>query len=268
MPARDVANPTSSRWPTYCRLRFPNMAYKQNQGFEFDRDADYEHDLWVCFRCFKTVSPDRPPVLNLDNCSCSEVGTSVNDPNSAAKSHALSMAMDNLRLGVPTPPSTTSDEGSVRNPDGPEAKDPGNRYLQVAPAIGLGEVQHRRRASFDEVEDQLEISVRKYLKTLPQRERSFSLPWEGLNGGSWLKQNTHLVGPTDSVRATRGNGSGSGSGSGGMSSGYSAGSSGLASFTFDPTIGSGGWIGDSMYGILPMEIDDEAIHGDENDGRL
>jgi hypothetical protein len=235
------------------------MAYQYNENLEFDPQADSDHD-WVDVGCIENISPDRPPILNLDNYSSSEAGTPVNDPNTAAQAHALSMNMNKLHLAEHAPSSyPSSSDGSIRAPDGPEGRDPANKYLPLAPATGLGEMQHRRRASFDEVEDQLSYSLRKWAKTLPPHERSIHVSWEGMQGG-WLPLDTHIVGPTDySVRATRGKSSGSPSVL--MSSSYSAASSGWRSSKSELVSGSGGWIGESALGGWPMEIE-EAVEYD------
>jgi hypothetical protein len=233
------------------------MEYQYNDGLEFDPHADSDHD-WVDLGNTKNISPDRPPVLNLDNFSSAEAGTPANDPHTDAH-YVLSMNMNKL-LAEHAPSSyPSSNDGSLRAPDGPERRDPANQFLPVAPATGLGEVQHRRRASFDVVEDQISHGIRKYLEALPPHERSFHASWEAPQG-SWLPLATYIVGPTDSVRATRGKSSGSASALPG--SVYSGASSGWKSSSIDPVFGSGDWIVESALGEWPREIDEEDIEED------
>ena len=126
------------------------MAYQYDGGLEYDPQADSDH-YWVDVGYIQNISPNRPPILNRENFSSSEAGTPVNDPNAAAEGRALSMNMNNVRLlnnALSSYPS--SNDGSVRAPDGPERKDPANNFLLVAPATGLGEMQHHRRSLFNE----------------------------------------------------------------------------------------------------------------------
>ena len=233
------------------------MAYQHHDGLEYDPEADPDHD-WVHVGCIQNNSPNRPPILNRENFSSSEAGTPVNDPNAAAEVRALGMNMNNVRLPNNAPSSyPSSNDGSVRAPDGPERKDPANNFLPVAPATGLGEMQHRRRASFDEVEDQLTYCLRRWQRDLPQTQRSFHASFEDIQGG-FLPLATHIVGPIDSVRATRGKKS-SGSASVLLGSCYSGASSGWRSSNSDPLNGVGEWIGDNFNGRWPEEIDEEDI---------
>jgi hypothetical protein len=229
------------------------MDYQYNNGIRYDPQADSDH-YWVFGGCIKNISPDRPPILNYDNIS-SEAGVPVNDPNEAAQVDALSMNI-NVHLIEHAPSSYPSiNDGSVSSPNGPERKDL-NNFLPVAPATGLGEMQHRRRESFDDVEDQLSYSLRKWARTLPAHARSFDPSWEGMQGG-WLRQDTHIVGPTDSVRATRGKSCGSASVSPGSM--YSSASPGWRSPNTYHLNEMGTWTIGSPLGGWPLEIEEEAI---------
>jgi hypothetical protein len=234
------------------------MGYQYNDNIEYDPQADSDHD-WVHVGPLENNSPNGPPILNRDNFSSSEAGSPTNDPNVVAQAYALNM--NNPHLDEHAPSSYPSSyDGSVPAPDGPEARDPANRFLPVAPATGLGEVQHRRRASFDEMEGQISDSIRRYLKTLPSYEHSFHASWEGVRGG-WLPLDPRLVVPTDSVRATRGKSSGTTSAL--QSSVYSGGSSGRKSSNIDLLKEIGGWAEESAFGDWPMELDEQAIEGDD-----
>jgi hypothetical protein len=237
-----------------------------NNDLELDHSELFDYE-WLCVICFKTISQSRPPVLNLDNCSCSEAGKPINDPDKAGRAIGLGLNVNGLPIDNHGPPSySTSDDGSVKTPDGPEARDPNNQYLPLTPAIGLGEAQHRRRASLDEVENQLSYSIRRYLKTPPPHERALQ---SGLENGSngWLRQDAHLVGPTESVKATWGYGSGSGSAA--MSSEHSGGSSGFRSWNIDPVMETGAWVeGGNCFPAWPREIDDVAFDDDDAEGGI
>ena len=158
------------------------MEYQYNDGLEFDPQADSDHE-WVDLGNSKNISPDRPPVLNHDNFFSSEADTPANDPYTDAQINVLNMNMNKLLLTEHCPSSyPSSNDGSLRAPDGPERQDPANQFLAVAPATGLGEVQHHRSASFDY---QVSHGIRKFLETLPPHERSFHASWEAPQG-SWL----------------------------------------------------------------------------------
>jgi len=227
------------------------MAYQYNDGLDYDAQADSDPD-WV------DLSPDRPPILNLVNVPSSQAGTPINDPSADAQAHALSMDMKNLNLAGHAPSSYPSSiDGSVRCPDGPEKESPANNFLPVAPATGLGEKQHRRRASFDEVEDQLSYSVSIWgEKIRPAPRRSLDPSWERMQAG-FLRQDPHIVGPTDSARATKGKSSGTASAW--QSSVYSSTSSGWKNSSIDPVHEAGGWIVEGTLGSWAGEIEEEAV---------
>jgi hypothetical protein len=217
----------------------------------FDKEQD-----WLCGRCFKTVSANRPPVLNLDNCSCQEAGKRANDPNSAADPAGFV----NSGNGQDLPSYPTSSDGSVETPNGPETRDPNNHFLPVAPEIGLGELRHRRRASSDETEEQRDCSIRRWRDTLPLQQRDLHRAVIDNTSGGWLRQNIYMMGSRDSVIASRG---GSGTPSILLSSGSSGSSSGLPSSGIDPVLGAGDWADISMSGGWPDYLDEEAIYHDD-----
>lgn len=237
------------------------MEYQYNDGLEFDPQADLDHD-WVHVGCTKNLSPNRPPNLNLDNCPSSQAGTPVNDPNPAAQVSALSMPMDNLHLDERPPFSyPSSSKSSVPTLDGPETRDPADQFLPIAPATGLNEMQHRRRASYDDVQHQLSYSLRKWAKDSAPAEPPFRASWEGMQG-HWLQLDPHIVGPSDSVRATRGKSSGSASAL--HSSAYSGASSGWRNPSIDLVSGSGHWVEESALSGWPMYIDEEAFEEEDD----
>jgi hypothetical protein len=218
--------------------------------------ADSEND-WVYIK----ISPNRPPVLNPDNFSSSEAGTPANDPNAAAQVLALGMDMNNLPLIEHAPPSyPSSSNGSIRSPDGPERKDPPNRFLTVAPATGLGEIQHRLRASWDQMEYEINYSVSRWARAVLPAESSFPAEWEEPVQDGFLPLSTCIVAP--SVEATRGKSSGSASVL--PSSGNSGESSVWPGSNTDLLAGSGGWIGDSISGGWPYDIPQDAFEEEDD----
>jgi hypothetical protein len=231
----------SSPWPYSIRLPLFEMPVRRDEDVERDRqepEQELEHD-WLCARCGKKVSAERPPELNTDNCSCSDLGTPVNDPH-------LTQARTHLMIDSQGPPSyPNSNDGSVQGQEGLETMDPNkrSRFIPVGPATGLGEAQHRRRASFDDIEEQLASTVTLWLRTRPHQKRSYrGLPWQHTDG-EFLVQTTHIVGPTDdSIRATRGHGSGNLSGSQSLSSRHSDVSSGSRSRNLNTLNAMGAWI--------------------------
>lgn len=233
------------------------MGYQYNDPFGYDPEADPDHG-WV-YVGYNT--PERPPILNQDNFSSSETGAPVNDPHITARDQGLSMNMSNHHLVQHTPASyPSSSDGSIRAPDEPEKKPLLRGFLPVAPATGLGEIRHRRRASFDDREDQVNNSVSIWAKDLPPNERHSHAEREGPVQGGFLPLGTRIVAMTDSVRATRGKSSGSVSVI--LSSGSGGASSGSRSSNMDPTVQMGSWIGDSVCGGWPMYLDEEAIEED------
>lgn len=217
----------------------------------FDKEQD-----WLCNFCYKTISAQRPPVLNLDNCSCQEAGKRANDPNSAAA--PASFVNGGNSQDLPSYP--TSSDGSVETPNGPEARDPNNHFLPVAPAIGLGEDQHRRRASSDETEEQRDSLIRRWRETLPLQQRDLHKAIVDNTSRGWLRQNTYLMGQRDSVMATWG---GSGTPSDSRSSGSCASSSGWTSSGINPVLGAGDWVTINVSGGWPVRIDEEVILDDD-----
>jgi len=121
-----------------------------------------------------------------------------------------------------------------------ETRDPTNPYLPIAPATGLGEVPHRRRASFDQLDSSVPYSMRQYL-TRPL-ERPGNGPWKAEEQrGEWLRQNAYMMGPgggTPTMAATREENS---VGSVMISSGMTGSSSTTGSGAFDMCLWAGGW---------------------------
>jgi hypothetical protein len=231
-------------------------------AYQYNPQTDSEHD-WVFVDCFTNISPSRPPNFNHDNLSSSEAGTPANDPNAAAKVLILGMDMNNLPLVEHAPPSyPSSNDGSIRAPDGPEREDPPNRFLAVAPVIGLGEIQHRRRSSWDRMEDQINSSVSRWAMTLPPDERHFHAEWEEPVQRGFLPLATRIMTSAESVKATRGKSSGSASvlpssGNSGESSVWPGSNTALVA-------GSGEWIRDSLSGGWPYDIPEDAFEEEDD----
>jgi hypothetical protein len=230
-------------------------------AYQYDTQPDSENG-WVIVGYIQ-ISPNRPPVLNLDNFSSTEAGTPANDPNATAQALVLGMDVNNLPLVEHFPPSyPSSSDGSIRAPNGPERKDPPNRFLPVAPATGLGETQHRRRASWDQMEYEINYSVSMWARALPPAERSFPAEWEEPVQGGFLPLSTCIVAPPDSVKATRGKSSGSASVL--PSSGNSGEGSAWPGSNTELVAGSGDWIGDSISGGWPYDIPQDEFEEEDD----
>jgi hypothetical protein len=125
------------------------MDYEYDSGLGYNPEALYDH-VWVY------IIPDRPPILNLDNFSslwtCCDNCEEFGDSKSATQSHVGNAAKHYLSR-FPASSSESSRYSSVRSSSDPERSLSFNEYLLTAPAIGLGEIQRRRRASFDNIED-------------------------------------------------------------------------------------------------------------------
>ncbi len=230
-----------------------------------NNDSNIYEEPFECVICSGLVSADRPPFLNLDNCSCAQHGAIFNDPDIALQSAFRGLTIDNAphpHHAFSTPPPltqnsySTSEDGPVKVQEGPESRDPNNRFEPLAPAVGLGEYQHRLIAAFDTLDSTISYSLRRYLISYPPPESpdNDSAIWESAEEEhhAWLRQDQHLMGPAgaastvafaptkgksspevDSMMvSTWGDGSGSGSGSG----------------MFDPTRGVGDWAEDSGSG--------------------
>jgi len=226
------------------------MSYLDNGESEREH-FEHEHD-WLCARCFTTISAERPPVLNRDNFCSQEASRRASDSDSAP------VQVGFLNNGIAQDPLSypTSTDGSVENPNGPVAKDPGNRFLPVVPAIGLGEPQHRLRASSDEDDERRALYICQWRNDLPLQDRTFHGSTIDAGDSGWLRQNTHIVGHMDSVRATRG---GSGSSRTVLSSRSSGTSSGWSSFGINPIHEAGAW----MKG-WPEQPEDDAMYDDDD----
>jgi len=249
------SRPNRFLWP----FRAPQLL---DMDFLHNHDVDHHElfDSWTCAGCFRTISAERPPNLNLDNCSCSEAGTAVNDPDLHHQINGVhghgSDEQKSPSSRIPNSPSsdTASDDGSVRGPEGPEARDPNNPYPLLAPEVGLGELQHRRRSSFDDdlSNSLLSFPLRRYLMTASPLERSFDNLQIAEAQQYWLRQDTYVTGPTFSTRANKGSS---------VPSMQSSNHSGLSwrSWRIDPTNGVGTWMEDGGRGEWPMVIDEHAI---------
>jgi hypothetical protein len=149
-------------------------------------------------------------------------------------------------------------------PTVPEISFSGNHFLPVAPATGLGEVQHRRRGAYDEVEDRLSYSLRRYLTTLsPQEQEHIGLLAEGPNhnANSFLRQDTYLLGPSPTGRGSCGRNSRSHSLQSGSRKSVA---SGWMSYGLDPVIGSGGWFNGDSTSAWPMIADEDGIDDEDH----
>ncbi len=168
------------------------MAHQYDDPLGYDPDSNFDHG-WVHVGFIKSFSADRPSVWNLGSsskfwnccdCALSDTGTPLDDFESATEAYIQNMTMHNLYLAKLAPSLyTCSRNASVRGPDGPETNNTTKDFLLLAPATGLTETKHHRRASIDDIEDQPSSSVHKYLETAAPHERFSYSSCEGMGKG-------------------------------------------------------------------------------------
>lgn len=99
------------------------------------------YDEYTCPLCYKTISPDRPPVFNDDNCSCVE-SAMVSNGGEGQQSFERTQYR---------PDSYASSSHSVPSPEGPENKEPNihltHTFLPLGPEGGHNEREHRRSSA-------------------------------------------------------------------------------------------------------------------------
>lgn len=109
------------------------MANQQNLD---NNSLGYEE--YTCPFCYKTLSADRPPVRNDDNCSCVDSALVSNGGEGQPSFEHTSYRPD----------SYASSAHSVPSPEGPENKEPNmnltNNFLPLGPECGQNEREHRR----------------------------------------------------------------------------------------------------------------------------
>jgi hypothetical protein len=252
----------------------------------------YSED-WHCFVCFKTVSAERPPILNLDNCSCSEAGTSLNDPgalnlrfrnipNEANGIHPMdpssvlrSKANTASLTHCPSSTSGLSSDNEESLSDILATKPPHKALLSLPMAnppiptsVSDGEHRnrpHRRARSLHEIKThihanaEMPYSLRRYISAMSPLERSYHGGARGACQGdedqALYKHDIYLIGPgTASIHAVKG--------IGGSVESSAHSSIGLMSWgRVDPVAGSGGWM-EEVEGCAmewPHVIDDSAL---------
>jgi hypothetical protein len=213
---------------------------------------------WLCFICFKSVSPERPPTLNLDNCSCSESGTSLNDPgapnlplrsipNEANGDHPELLHKALLSLSIANPPIPTSVSNGQHHP---------NRLAGTA----------NETNTHISADAEIPYTLRRYVSTMSRLERSYHI-WgvdQEDEEQARYEHDIYLIGlGTESTRAVKGAGSSIESS---MHSSFGLMSWGMV----DPVAGTGGWT-DEVEGCetmlratdRPLVIDDSAFLDDE-----
>jgi len=239
-------------------------------------------DGWVQVR---NISPNRPPTFNPDNCSCSEAGTTLNDPhlcntlvngiNGLCIHQEISHDITRESFPYHQAPTVSTDDGSVRAPEGPERRDPNMAWVTLAPESGLGEEEHRRRVSFYEIETQLDYPLRRWMATLTPEEMPYHDAGQELDGtllGSggrpWVRCDTHFMGPTGGGGHFNSDGATKGSTNRTMqSSGHtgSTGSSGYHGADINPTEGVGHWMEASVIELPGMLMIDESVVDDDEE---
>jgi len=136
-----------------------------------------------------------------------------------------------------------------------------NHFIPLVPALGLGELQHRRRAEFDAIEDGVSYSLRRYLTSLlpPDRESRTQLQQIETR---WLRQDPFLLPPSrQGTEASYGWHSRPYSRQSGS---LKSNASGLMSFGLDPVSATGGWMNEDALARWPAIIDEDAIFDEED----
>ena len=232
------------------------MAY--HHQYSADISLDFRSQHYICLTCLKNVSVDHSLILGLENCTCADARVSIR----------RSDHMDEIQ-DIPFQYSPASNasfrEESVGSPTygvemvskEPETV-PGNRFLPLVPALGLGELQHRRRAEFDVIEEELSYSLRRYIFSQQALDQRFHRqPCQ--NDDTWLRQDLFLLRP--SSRATGGSPATHSRSHSLRSVSLKSNASGWMSLELDPVFSAGGWMMDEDQPELTMIIDE-----DEEDG--
>jgi len=169
-------NSTSSYpWPLRSRNPFIIMAHHDHH--DYTSDQQYNSSQWelTCPQCFKTLSPDRCPIYNPDNCSCMDLsGLTLDDhPHSPSSPYGQQAYDEPAKFNYfrTAHSDASSNLGSIHCPEGPEREDPGNeplmnnthgytngeliRPLPICPLLGLNEERHRSLFSRNEMSYQL-----------------------------------------------------------------------------------------------------------------
>lgn len=162
----NISRTPSSLKPSHTRPS--NMAIPEHNPMHNHHHYQHEAlDQWLCSQCFKTISPTRPPILNLDNCSCVDLGSGGGG--------GMSSPYDQPRLTLEQPVYTydttthqqynTQQLGTSTTDSAPERTNNAtyrlpNTYLTLGPETGLNEAQHRRSASF---ESEMSYQMRRFL---------------------------------------------------------------------------------------------------------
>ncbi len=141
-----------------------------------------------------------------------------------------------------------------------------NPFIPIVPELGLGEVQHRRRAEYDAVDAQISYSLRRYLTSLSPHDReSRAQPQQ--DEISWLRQDPFLLPP--SRRATEASYGRHSRSYSRQSGSLKSNASGCMSFGLDPTSAIGGWMNEDALAGWPVIIDEDAVFdGEDNAAHL
>ncbi|CAG8982763.1 hypothetical protein HYALB_00001044 [Hymenoscyphus albidus] len=132
------------------------MSHHQNQQNSNNNSLGYEE--FTCLLCYKTISADRPPIFNDDNCSCVEAAMVSNGGE----------GQQSFRL-IPRPDSYASSALSVPSPEGPENEEPDIDLTANFPPVGPECGQSERRDSRSSVSGAyMSYQMRRFLVDLGQ----------------------------------------------------------------------------------------------------
>jgi hypothetical protein len=230
------------------------MAY--HHQYSAETDPAFRSQRHMCPTCLKNVSVDHPVIVNLENCTCADAKFSVRQSGHVDK-------IQDPFINSPVSNAPSRDE-SVRTP--PYGVDPGDRFLPIAPAIGLGELQHRRRAEFDAVEEELSYSLRRWISSPSALDQEYHIQsWQ--NDGTWFRLDPFLLPP--SSRATGGSLARHSRSHSRQSGSLKSNASGWMSTRLDPLISTGGWmIDEDQPGWLCEIIDEDGLAGEDHAAHL
>ncbi|CAG8950689.1 hypothetical protein HYFRA_00002899 [Hymenoscyphus fraxineus] len=116
------------------------------------------YEEFTCLLCYKTISADRPPIFNDDNCSCVEAAM-VSNGGEGQQSFGR----------IPRPDSYASSTQSVPSPEGPENEEPDMDLTATFPPVGHECGQSERRDSRPSVSGAyMSYQMRRFLVDLGQ----------------------------------------------------------------------------------------------------
>ncbi|KAG9235652.1 hypothetical protein BJ875DRAFT_440163 [Amylocarpus encephaloides] len=145
---------------------------------------DLEYEDFSCPFCFRTISSDRPPIFNSDNCSCVEAAMVINGSN------GTNDGPSSFEQPLYSPESCASSSPSTRCPEGPETTHPNlhlsDSCLPLCPPPSPNEHEHASTSSKLDLSYQLrryliEQEATQYPSPSPSPEPSSPFPRQELH---------------------------------------------------------------------------------------